>query len=260
MLPTDRQAEEIAVLSDLIPFNRTRVRQMRAGVHGRIVQDLGEAIVRGRIRPGDRLPDYDDLSIHFAASRTAIREALKVLTAKGLIDAKQRAGTRVRPRGDWDLLDPDVLSWHTPETISQNLSHDLVELRELVEPISAGLAAMRATEIDIDRIQAAFEMMAGAGEDKEKFYAGDLAFHLAVLAGCHNQLLTRFDGIIGTVLDLSFQMQADAFTVTQDGIDAHYEILHYIKLRHRRGAERAMRQVIGRARDELARRPGYRYG
>jgi len=91
-------------------------------LHERIIGDLGQEIVSGGLKPGERLPSDSELIERFSASRTAIREAMKVLSTKGLIEARQRAGTRVRPRAEWDLLDTDVLGWHTPDAINDTLS------------------------------------------------------------------------------------------------------------------------------------------
>jgi GntR family transcriptional regulator, galactonate operon transcriptional repressor len=224
------------------------------GVHGRIVHDIGYEIVSGAFSPGERLPGDADLIERFKASRTAIREAMKVLATKGLIDARQRAGTSVRARNDWDLLDADVLSWHSPETIGEKLASDLVELRELIEPVAARLAADRASEEDIERMEKAWLQMEAGVEDVQVYYAGDVAFHLSVLAACHNQIMQRLNGIIGTVLNLSFELQKDTLVGPHEGLEAHYLIIDRIRARDRRGSERAMRAVIGRAKDEIGRR------
>ncbi len=225
-----------------------------AGVHGTIALAIGEDIVRGAIKPGQRLPREAALIERFRASRTAIREAMKVLTAKGLVRARQRAGTKVMPRAEWDLLDADVLSWHDPDTVSDSLVSDLVELRQFLEPKAARLAAERATEEDIDAIQAAYEDMALAVADPAEFYDADIAFHLAVFAGCHNLLIQRLSGIVETVLTLSFRLQRPGLVDLQEAVEAHGRVIDRIRVRDRAGAERAMRAVIGRAKVELRRR------
>lgn len=229
-------------------------RSPAVGVHGTIVLAIGEDIVRGTIKPGERLPQESELIERFRASRTAIREAMKVLTAKGLVRARQRAGTKVRPRAEWDLLDVDVLSWHDPDTISDTLVGDLVELRQLLEPKAARLAAERATEDDIEAMQAAHERMARAAADPTDFYAADIAFHLAVFDGCHNLLIQRLSGIVETVLTLSFRLQGPGLVDLREAIEAHGRVIDRIRHRDRAGAERAMRAVIGRAKVELRRR------
>ncbi len=224
------------------------------GVHSRIVQRIGAAIVSGQLEPGQRLPNDAALIDWFKASRTAIREAMKVLATKGLIEARQRAGTSVSARSNWDLLDADVLSWHQPENIGEKLAGDLVELREVIEPVAARLAATRATEDDINKMEIAYRRMAAGVNNLAEFYAGDVAFHLSILAACHNQLMRRLDGIIGTVLAISFELQKDNLVGPHEGLEAHYDIVERIRDRDRRGAERAMRKVIGRGRDEINRR------
>jgi len=229
-------------------------RYPRTGIHGEIVHSIGEDIVSGRIATGERLPGDQELMQRFAASRTALREAMKVLASKGLIEARQRTGTRVRPRADWDLLDADVLSWHSPDSISETFTADLVELRELLEPVAARLAASRATAEDLERIEAAYKDMERTVDDYEAFYVADLDFHLAVLNASHNQLLQRLSSIVGTVLGLGFSMQKQARIPLRESLPSHYQVFEGIRERKGRQAERAMRIVIGRGKNTLSQR------
>lgn len=224
------------------------------GIHGTIVHAIGAEIVTGVLHEGERLPGDQELMARFQASRTALREALKVLSSKGLIESRQRAGTRVRSRREWDLLDVDVLSWHTPESISESFTADLVELRELIEPVAAKLAADRATSDDLTRIEAAYLRMEKSVDDYEDFYVADVDFHLAVLNASHNQLVQRLAGIIGTVLGLSFGLQKQARIPLRESLESHYAVFDGIRQRNRRAAERAMRITIRRGRDTLSQR------
>jgi DNA-binding FadR family transcriptional regulator len=131
---------------------------------------------------------------------------------------------------------------------------DLVELRQLIEPKAARLAAARATPEDIEAMEAAHGRMVAAAGSPDEFYEADLAFHLSVLAGCHNQLVQRLAGIVRTVLTMSFRLQRQGLDELPEGIEAHREIIERIRHRDRAGAERAMRAVIGRAKVELRRR------
>lgn len=224
------------------------------GIHGTIVHTIGAEIVTDVLQQGERLPSDKEMMARFKASRTALREALKVLSSKGLIESRQRAGTRVRPRSDWDLLDVDVLSWHTPESISDSFTADLVELRELIEPVAAKLAADRATSDDLTRIEAAFLRMEASVDDYEAFYVADVDFHLAVLYASHNQLVQRLAGIIGTVLGLSFSLQKQARIPLRESMESHYQVFDGIRQRDKRSAERAMRITIRRGRNTLSQR------
>ncbi len=171
-----------------------------------------------------------------------------MLSSKGLIESRQRAGIRVRPRNDWDLLDVDMLPWHTPESISKSFTADLVELRELIEPVVAKLAADRATSDDLTRIEAAYLRMEKAVDDYDSSYFADVDFHLAVLNASHNRPFQRLVGIIDTVLGLSFGPQKQARITLQESLGSHYDVFDG----NRRAAERAMRVTIRRGRDTLS--------
>ena len=227
-----------------------------AGIHGRVVHELGQEIGGGILKPGDRLPGDAELTERFEASRTAIREALKVLSSKGLIEARQRAGTFVRPREEWDLLDPDILSWLSPESVGEGLLEDLMEMREVVEPVAARFAADRATSEDLARIEEAYLSMEESVNNVQSFYEADRDFHLAVLGSCRNQFIDRMSGIVGTILDLTFRMQSEVDLDLSKGLPAHLEVLTRIRAGDRRGAEKAMRATIGQGRRNLDDRLG----
>jgi len=227
-----------------------------AGIHGRIVHEIGAEIGAGVLNPGDRMYDDAELSKRFSASRTATREAMKVLASKGLIEAKQRAGTFVRPREEWDLLDPDVLSWLSPENIGESLIEDLMEMREVVEPVAARYAAGRATDEEVRQIEDAYLRMEAATTDVQAFYEADKDFHLAVIKACHNQFIDRMSSIVGTILDLTFRMQSEVDVELEYGLPAHREVLERVRAGDRRGAEKAMRATIGQGRRNLDERLG----
>src|SRR3954468_24134468 len=113
------------------------------GLHAGILDELGRAIVSGTFLEGVLLPRESELQGRFAASRQTLREAIKVLAAKGMVRARKRAGTFVQPRTSWNLLDPDVLHWHPAGAVPEQMLRDLFEIRYLVEPHSAQFAAER---------------------------------------------------------------------------------------------------------------------
>src|SRR5258707_6472034 len=136
------------------------------GAHGRLVHAIGQKILSGQLRPGEPLPRESELIAQFQVSRTAIREATRVLAAKGLIESRQKAGTKVRPRTQWNLLDPDILAWQSTDGLTRQVVDDLVELRQVIEPTAARLAASRATPAEIADIATAYERMAEAAGDR----------------------------------------------------------------------------------------------
>ena len=121
----------------------------RRGLHGEVVHTIGLQIVNGDLKPGDPLPPEDELTSDLSVSRTVLREAVRVLAAKGLVQARPKTGTRVRERGDWNILDPDVLSWRTEASDDHKLYEETTEIRLAIEPLAARLAATRATDEEV---------------------------------------------------------------------------------------------------------------
>src|ERR671935_2792494 len=175
----------------------------RRGLHGAVVHDIGVRIVRGELEPGATLPD-DGFADESAVSRTVVREAIKVLAAKGLLESRPKTGTRVRERRDWNLLDPDVLAWQIEAGPDAQFLGQALELRRMIEPAAARLAAERATDEEIAALYEAYEGMAAAGDDLDAFMAPDLRFHTVLLEACNNELLEHMSEIFTAVLRTVF--------------------------------------------------------
>ena len=137
-----------------LPGGAARTHEGR--IHGSVVDAIGRWILGGTYAPDDLLPREDDLAAELGVSRTSIREAVKVLSAKGLLQARRRVGVRVRNRDEWNLLDPQVLSWHPDVGRDEALITSLIEARRIIEPAAAALAAKRATAADLAQIEQAY--------------------------------------------------------------------------------------------------------
>jgi GntR family galactonate operon transcriptional repressor len=163
---------------------------LKRNLREQLVEQIGGDIVRGRLLPGKPLPNEEELLARYDVSRTVLREALNVLSGKGLLDPKPRRGTIVRPRCEWSQLDPAVLGWHDDpsEPDSDNLDH-LMELRRIIEPSAAELAARRGTAEDHAVIGKAYEAMVAAGNGIPEFVAADVLFHVACLSAARNEFL-----------------------------------------------------------------------
>src|SRR5438105_11191947 len=149
----------------------------RRGLHGAVVHEIGVRILRGELRPGDAVQMDDDLSDEPSVSRTVLREAIKVLAAKRLVESRPKTGTRVRPRKDWNLLDPDVLAWQVEAGADAEFLAQALEVRRMIEPAAGRLAAERATPAQIAALREASDGMAAAGDDLDAFMEPDLRFH-----------------------------------------------------------------------------------
>ena len=166
-------------------------RYIGRGVHGTTVEVLGAQIVDGTLAPGDVL-DLSVIGRALDVSLTALREAIKVLMAKGLLDARQKKGTFVRPREEWNVLDSDVIRWRHQSGDAVGVQRDLAEVRRAIEPAAAGLAAARRTDEDLVELEQALEEMKNARGGSAHDSAGaDLRFHQALLGATHNELFAQ---------------------------------------------------------------------
>ena len=148
------------------------------------MHDIGLRILRGELRPGDPLPVDDDPTSDLNVSRTVVREAVKVLAAKGLVEARPKTGTQVRSRVYWNLMDPDVLAWRLEADPDDGFFLDVSELRRVIEPAVAALAAERASSEEVAELEAAFaEMEATAPDYGDAYIAADVRFHEVILDG-----------------------------------------------------------------------------
>lgn len=166
----------------------------RNGIHARVVHEIGREIVSGKFAEGVFLPKDVFFMDRFNGSRTAIREAFRVLTAKGLLVAKQRAGTSVRARAFWNLWDPDVIFWHQMEGLSLSQAKQLMQIRLRIEPEAARLHAIRQNDIGNSKIlEKACHTMDRAWEEGNisKAHNAELAFHSFLIEGCGNEYLAR---------------------------------------------------------------------
>lgn len=220
-------------------------------LHGQIVHELGKLIVAGQYKPGDLLPREELLAEQLQVSRTALRESLRVLGSKGLIETRQKIGTRVRDAEHWNLLDPDVLSWHGSALPTLEFVEQLAEMRELIEPAAAALAAQRRSDAQLARIGQAYDAMAAAG-DLEAWAAADLRFHHAVLDATANALLRPLFSVIETALGSYLLLSArKADADFRYSLPRHASVYEAIAARQPEQARQAMLEMIADSRSNL---------
>ncbi|PZS18940.1 MAG: GntR family transcriptional regulator [Pseudonocardiales bacterium] len=171
------------------------------GLHGQIVEQIGVRIVSGAYEPGATL-FAEHLEEKFDVSKTVVREALKVLAAKGLVESRQKRGTVVRPRRSWSLLDADVLRWQGSEQPDFAFLENLAEVRAIVEPAAARLAAARRSDDDLEAMRQALDAMAAALDEPDAMVSADIRFHRALLDSAHNELLSRMEVVLSAGLQV----------------------------------------------------------
>jgi GntR family galactonate operon transcriptional repressor len=220
------------------------------GLHGQAVELIARRIASGAFREEETL-DLSAFQDELGVGLTAIREALKVLAAKGLVDARPKRGTFVRPRDQWDLLDGDVIRWQFSDGADPRLLEQLGEVREIVEPAGARLAALRRTDDDLAVLQSAVDAMAAA-TGLTAAISADLAFHRALLAASHNRLLERVEVVLETVLAERNRLVHGSH-LDLDPVPTHRAVLDAIRDRDDSAAERATQALLSAATDDLAR-------
>ncbi len=214
-------------------------------IYSQLAARLGQEIVAGLYPAGSLLPNAQDMCARFAVSRTALREAYSILSAKGLIVARPKIGTRVRPKAEWNLLDPEVLAWHLAATPSEHLVGNLFALRQMVEPPAAALAAEAPSAETIERIAEAYDRMnrfrTGAGD----LIGADLDFHLAILGASGNPFLAALGGLIHAALECSFRLSWRGASRIQDNrLRQHREVLEAIRARSPERARDRMAELL----------------
>lgn len=205
-------------------------KQVREGrprsVHAWVAYELGTRIVTGVYAPGEYIPNEATIGEELNVSRTALREAFKILTAKGLIESRPKLGTRVRPKECWNMFDSDVLKWNFEATPSPEFLRSLFEVREVIEPSSAALAAERASQAQIEAIAEAYRAMEEAEIGTEEVINTDINFHMAILRATNNEFMISLGESIRTALKGLFRIsssEGSEFVASLPGHKAVYQ-------------------------------------
>ena len=224
----------------------------RLGLHHEVAGRIGSLIALGRIRPGSVLPNEPSLGTEFGVSRTALREAIKVLASKGLVEVRRKTGTRVRPQAEWNMLDPEVLTWLFSGTGVPAGLTDLLEVRKVVEPAAARMAALRATSEDLLEIREAYLGMESALGDLQSSIESDLRFHLAVLEAAHNAFMRPFGALIQAALRASFRLTNSNRVLYRRSLALHRAVVDAIEGGKGDDSEAAMLAVLAQTSRDIA--------
>jgi DNA-binding FadR family transcriptional regulator len=209
-------------------------------LHGTIARDLGVRIVSGRCRPGDILDGEIDASDRLEVSRTAYREAVRILAAKGLVESRPKVGTRVSLPERWHLLDPDVLSWIFEREPDDRLVNGLFELRRIVEPQAAALAAERRTEADLAAMAQALQGMEKHSLAVEAGRDADQEFHAALLRASGNAFVASLISGITAAVTWTTIFKQRHHQLARDPIPDHTRVYEAVRAGNPAAAQRAM--------------------
>lgn len=214
---------------------------------GEVVERIGGQIVRGDVAPGGSLPIEAELAKQHDTSRTVIREAVKMLTAKGLVGSRPRRGTYVEPEHKWNILDPDVLRWILQRRFSFELMRDFLVAREGIEPKAAAAAAIRQDRAAIAQIAARLEDMREADEGRMDSLESDIAFHIAILHASGNRFFVQFSHVIETALRFSIRLTNSVKGVRMASVADHERIYLAIERGDADAAEQAAQDLLTEA-------------
>lgn len=215
------------------------------GLHGQLVQQLGQMIVSGDLG-ADRPLVPEEIGQRFEVSRTVVRESLRVLEAKGLVSARPNVGTRVRPVSDWNLLDPDIIEWRAFGPQRDDQRRELSELRWTIEPLAARLAAGHGREDMQQRLADMVEIMshALAQGDSITFSRADAEFHALLIQLAGNRMLEHLSGIVSGALQVSGGPVTGCDCPTEISLVHHARITDALAANDPQAAEAAMRQLL----------------
>jgi DNA-binding FadR family transcriptional regulator len=228
------------------PGSPKRTVMRRESLHHGVAQDIGQRILKGEFAPGALLPNEAECGETYGVSRTAVREAVKMLMAKGLIVSRPKIGSRVQPKENWNLLDRDVLAWYCAATDYWHFLADMQQVRRILEPEAAALAATNHTPSQLGAIEAALAGMREAAADASltAWNAADVRFHLAILAAAGNDLLVPLGFLIESALGNMFDYTARHARDLRPALKRHEDILAAIRRHRPEAARRAVWQLL----------------
>lgn len=221
-----------------------RDRRKSLRLHGRVARDIGVSIVSGDRKPGDLLDGEIDASDRLKVSRTAYREAIRILAAKGLVEVKPKVGTRVSARDKWHLLDPDLLAWMFEQEPDEHLLKSLFELRKVVEPEAAAFAASRRSQTHVEKLEDALERMAEYTLASEEGRVADQDFHAALLDASDNPFLRTLTSSVAAAVAWTTEFKQRHQPLVRDPLPDHVEVYRAIAAGDPDWARRAMANLV----------------
>lgn len=219
-------------------------------LYDQVVHELGHRIIGGGFKPGEQLPREELLAEQLDVSRTALREGIKVLSAKGLVESRTKVGTRVRDTRDWHQLDADVLAWRCELMPTEDFVQKLAQMREVIEPGAAAAAAKQRSYEQLQHIEEAYAAMEAA-VDLDAWADADLAFHEAVLEATNNELMISLFAVIESALGTFFVLSARTAKNFKSALPAHRKVLEAIRRSEPEAARLAMLSVVEESRTNM---------
>jgi DNA-binding FadR family transcriptional regulator len=214
-----------------------------------IVDEIGQRIIRGKYQTEDVLPTEDQLSSELQVSRGVLREAIKVLTQKGLIQTRPRVGTQVLPRENWNLFDPDVLVWRLQIEDKTTFLKNVTEVRRMIESEAARQAARRATRSEVADIRGTLSQMQTILSDGNRYVYDnylslDILFHSKILRASHNDLLSQIGSTVRNAVHKARESDTSDIGVQKESLPFHVAIVNGIDQKDPEAAYKASQEMF----------------
>ena len=197
-------------------------------LHGALAHRMGVDILRGLYKSGEILPNEIESSSTLDISRSAYREAIRILAAKGMVESRPKTGTRVTERARWNLLDPEVLGWMFETEPSRDFIRALFELRLITEPAAAALAAERRTDEQIESMRLSLEIMKRETLQTEAGRRADLEFHHTLIQATDNEALASLSSSIEAAVTWTTRYKARHNALTRDPVPDHERVFEAV--------------------------------
>lgn len=227
-------------MSEILYYDLKDARGVTPGLATQVSRELGRRIVSGSLVEGSLIDDETKLSTRFGVSKSVVREAIKMLVGKGLLDVRRGSGTRVRLRAEWALLDDDVLAWHQSVTPQPKVLSQLMAIRRMMEPKAASWAAQYGSDESHRTIEAAHKQMEKECDSNEDFVVADALFHRAILRAADNEFLLSMEGVIFSALLTSIKLTNRDPHENKNSIPFHFAVMSAILKRDHIAAEQEM--------------------
>ena len=219
----------------------------RLNLTQQLTHSLGMNIVQGKYSKDNRLPSEADICAEFDVSRTATREAVKMLSAKGMISSRPKQGIKVQPQSNWNMFDTDVLEWILSANPSLELLKEFTQMRYAIEPEAAALAAANADEDSLTTLRQAVARMHNADEGLDDALESDIAFHTAILEASHNRFISQMREFTSTALQVSIRYTNKIKGVATADVIKHRAVLTAIEAKDSQQAKELMQELLKEA-------------
>jgi DNA-binding FadR family transcriptional regulator len=231
-------------MNELVYYDLKRAAKMTPSLSVQVAKEIGRRIVAGSLEANTLLEEENTLAERYQVSRVVVRDAVKILVGKGLLDVRRGIGTKVRPRREWTLLDDDVLAWHITAPTNQVFISQLMDVRLAFEPKAAKWAAERGDEDAVKEIENAVIGMEQESGSLEKFIVADALFHRAVLRAAKNEFLTSMEGMIYSALLVCVRITNQDPRTNSDSIKFHRNVYEMIAKGDGVGAEALTEKLL----------------